>query len=79
MRTVASHSGVSLLPSSRNDSEDHQAQIDQLKAEYELKLSSLQEQYGTEHANRTKLEQDILKLQSDYEAQIAEAKVINAS
>ena len=51
-----------------------QDQLDQLRAEYEEKLSSLREQYGAEQANRTRLEQDMMKLQSDYETQVAEAK-----
>ena len=54
---------------------NHQAEIDSLRAEYEAKLSSLQEQYGTEHANRTRLEQEMISLKSEYESQIAEAKV----
>ncbi len=50
------------------------ADQDQLRAEYEEQLSSLREQYGAEQANRARLEQDMMKLQSDYETQVAEAK-----
>ena len=63
------------IPQSSSNSQDHQSQMDQLKAQYEEKYALLQEQYGTEHDNRTKLEQDMIELKSEYEKQITEAKV----
>ena len=56
-------------------SRDYDAELAAIKADYEAKISHLQDQYGQEQANRSKLEEEMAKLKTDYEAQLATAKV----
>jgi kinesin family protein 3/17 len=65
------HGGDMRWVGTRGDGEDRESEIAALRAEYESKINELQEQYGKEQSNRSKLEEEMTKLKLEYETQLA--------
>ena len=49
--------------------------MDCLWSEYEGRIAELQEQFGREHADKTRLQQELDQLQRDWDDQLNEAQV----
>ena len=49
--------------------------LDCLCSEYEGRIAELQEQFGREHADKTRLQQELDQLQGDWDDQLNEAQV----
>lgn len=65
------------LTSGSNSGRDYEAEMAEMREEYEKQIAQLRSQYGEEHANRSKLEEEMLALKQSFEAQMAKtAKVI---
>lgn len=54
---------------------DYEAEMEALRTSYEHELTLLKEQYGTEHENRTKLEEEMARLRENFEEQLAHTQV----
>ena len=71
---------INFISGASNIGRDYDSEIATLRANYEAKISELQAQYGQEQSNRSKLEEEMAKLKSEYELQLTKttrSKVYN--
>ena len=72
---ICTDMGVVAPPQGQPQGRDYEAEMEALRASYEQQLAQLKEEYGTEHSNRTKLEEEMALLRTNFEEQLALAQV----